>query len=195
MALAAANQGCAALAAAAGPQQRLTYAEFLRRVGNPADAIRLSSGEASLPVRAGNAEANAVLADALWRARTVSGRPRAVSMRCLRSTLEMRPHFAVEPNSKSVLGMRRPPWWMHKSSLRCCPTSTDARLLLARCYSAAGDKAWVDRTLWTAFQEIPADEKIYAALGATRKGDLDATRDLQEEFDRQRNAKVNRGLL
>ena len=75
------------------------------------------------------------------------------------------------------------------------PTSTDARLLLARCYSAAGDKAWVARTLWTAFEAIPADEKIYAALGATRKGDLEATRDLQEEFDRQRSAKVTRGLL
>ena len=83
-----------------------------------------------------------------------------------RAELELRP------------AMRRLPSSMRKSWSRCCPIRRDDRLLLARCYSAAGNKAWVDRTLWTAFQDIPADEKIYAALRATRKGDPDATREL-----------------
>jgi Flp pilus assembly protein TadD len=75
------------------------------------------------------------------------------------------------------------------------PSSARDRLLLAKCYSAAGNNAWADRTLWSAFQAIPADENIYAALELTRKGNVEATRDLQEEFDRQRNAKIYRGLL
>jgi hypothetical protein len=49
--------------------------------------------------------------------------------------------------------------------------------------------------LWSAFQDIPADEQLLAALETTKKGDPDATRQLQEEFDRQRDAKLSRGLL
>ena len=75
------------------------------------------------------------------------------------------------------------------------PKDPDDRLLLARCYMAAGNKRWADRTLWTAFQDIPADERLYAALKLTRNGDSEATRDLQEEFDRQRDAKLNRGII
>jgi predicted Zn-dependent protease len=75
------------------------------------------------------------------------------------------------------------------------PNSASDRLLLARSYAAAGNKAWFDRTLWSAFQDIPADEKLLAALETTKKGDPDATRQLQEEFDRQRDAKLSRGLL
>jgi hypothetical protein len=53
----------------------------------------------------------------------------------------------------------------------------------------------MERTLWSAFQDIPANEKLLAALESTKKGDPDATRELQEEFDRQRDAKLNRGLI
>jgi len=66
---------------------------------------------------------------------------------------------------------------------------------LARRIAAAGNTRWANRTLWAAFQEIPGDDKIYAALQLTKKGDSDATRDLQEEFDRQRDANLGRGML
>jgi hypothetical protein len=48
--------------------------------------------------------------------------------------------------------------------------------------------------LWSAFQDIPGDERIYAALAAMRKGDPEGTAELQEEFARQRDADLNRGL-
>ena len=75
------------------------------------------------------------------------------------------------------------------------PDSAEARLLLARAFAATGNKSWSDRTLWAAFQEIPANEKIYAALMATRKDNSDAAGELTEEFSRQRDAKLSRGLL
>src|SRR4029079_16630827 len=75
------------------------------------------------------------------------------------------------------------------------PDSADDRLLLARCFMAAGNKSWADRTLWAAFQDIQADDKIYAALLNTRNGNADATVELTEEFQRQRDNKLSRGLL
>ena len=75
------------------------------------------------------------------------------------------------------------------------PDSTDGRLLLARAYSAAGEQDWAQRTLWTAFQDIPADDKIFTALAATRKGDSEAMNELRAEFERQRANQLGRGLL
>ena len=75
------------------------------------------------------------------------------------------------------------------------PNSADDRLLLARAFAAAGNKAWMERTLWSAFQDIPGDEHILAALQSTRKGDRDATDELNAEFARQRDNQLNRGLL
>jgi hypothetical protein len=60
---------------------------------------------------------------------------------------------------------------------------------------AAGQKDWADRTLWTAFQEIPADDDIYNALRRTRSGDADAMNEVQKEFERQRDSKLSQGLL
>jgi len=75
------------------------------------------------------------------------------------------------------------------------PKSSRDRILLAQAYSAAGNGRWADRTLWAAFQEIPADEKIYAALQATKKGNTEALIDLKEEFIRQRSNNLNRGFM
>ena len=75
------------------------------------------------------------------------------------------------------------------------PASPGDRLSLARSFAGEGNNAWANRTLWSAFQDIPADEKIFAALEATKTGNSDATRELQEEFDRQRDEKLSRGML
>ena len=75
------------------------------------------------------------------------------------------------------------------------PSSAPARLLLARSFTAAGNSAWADRTLWQAFQDIPAEESIYTALLSARKNNPDATRELQEEFVKQREQTVGQGLL
>jgi hypothetical protein len=75
------------------------------------------------------------------------------------------------------------------------PNNADDRLLLARAFAAAGNKPWMERTLWSAFQDIPADTRILAALQASRKGDSDALADLNAEFARQRDNQLNRGML
>ena len=75
------------------------------------------------------------------------------------------------------------------------PNSAADRLLLAKAFSASDNKAWADRTLWTAFRDIPANDTIYAALRASKKGKPDELADLQAEFDRQRDARVRKGLL
>jgi hypothetical protein len=75
------------------------------------------------------------------------------------------------------------------------PNSADDRLLLARAFAAAGNKSWMERTLWAAFQDIPGDERIMAALQSTKKGDPAAIQELNAEFARQRDAQLGRGLL
>jgi predicted Zn-dependent protease len=182
------------LANVAGPEQRLIYAAFLSRVGSPADAIRLVSAAATLPVNAGNAEANAVLGDALFRSgNAAAGKTRFDAVLAFdpgnstalrgRSELEIRTgqaNAAIEDAQKLVTVL---------------PGSARDRLLLARAYSAAGNRPWTQRTLWAAFQEIPGDENIYSALRSTRKDNAEAMNELQAEFERQRGAKLNRGLL
>jgi tetratricopeptide (TPR) repeat protein len=181
-------------ASAAGLQQRLTYAAFLNHAGSPADALRLSTDAARLPVNAANAEANAVLADGWSRMGNVGaamsrfgavlafdpGNPTALRGR---AELEMRTHqgaTAVIDAQKLVASL---------------PQSDRDRLLLAQAYASAGNATWADRTLWQAFHDLPRDEKIFTALVQAKKGDAEATRQLQEEFDRERDEAIGRGLI
>ena len=182
------------LAATAAPQQKLIYAAFLSRAGSPADAIRLSQPTATLPVSAENAEANAVLGDGLLR----TGNLAAAKTR-FDAVLAFDSGNATALRGRSELELRtgNAAAAIHDAQklITVLPNSDRDRLLLARAFSAAGEKDWADRTLWTAFQDIPADESIYAALRATRSGNVDAMNEVQEEFDRQRSAKLTRGLL
>lgn len=182
------------LAASAGTQQRLIYAAFLSRIGSPADAIRLAGGLATLPVNARNAEANAVFADALWR----TGNAGAAKQR-FDAVLAFDPGNSTALRGRSELELRtgnaKAAIFDAQKLVTVLPDSSRDRLLLAQDYSAAGQNDWADRTLWSAFQDIPADERIYAALRASRSGNSDGLNEIQEEFNRQRDAKLNRGLL
>jgi predicted Zn-dependent protease len=180
--------------AAAAPEQKVAYADYLSRWGSPADAVRLTIGSATLPVTAGNAEANAVLGDALWRLGRVGeaqSRLNAViafdpgNARALRARAEL--ELKTGNAQAAILDAQK--------LVTVLPNSARDRLLLARCYTAAGNGSWANRTLWTAFQDIPADEKIFAALRLTKRGDSDAMNELQKEFDRQQDAQVGRGIL
>ena len=179
---------------AAGPDQRLAYAEFLSRSGDPADAIRLATPAATLPVTAETAEANAVLGNALSRNGNLpaaKGRLDAVlafdagNATALRGRAELA--LRTGNAGSAVLDAQK--------LVTVLPNSADGRLLLARAFAAAGNKAWMERTLWSAFQDIPADEHIFAALQSTKKGDPDAIEELNAEFTRQRDSQLNRGLL
>ena len=181
-------------AQAPGLEQKLAYAAFLNGQGSPADAVRLTSAAATLPISARSAEANAVLADAWWRlGNYVPAKNR------LDAVLAFDPGNATALRARAELELRTGNLAAAvidaQKLVTVLPSSAPDRLLLARSFAAAGKQNWVDRTLWTAFQDIPGNERIYAALAATKKGDADGARELREEFDRQRDAKVGRGFV
>jgi predicted Zn-dependent protease len=188
-------QDAATLASrAAGLDQKLAYAAFLSREGDPAGAVRLSSEAATFPVNARNAEANAVLGDAWWRlGKRAEGKNRLDAVLAFdpgnATALRGRAELALKTGNAAAAVIDA------QKLVTVLPNSADDRLLLARCFAAAGNARWADRTLWSAFQEIPANDVIYAALAATRKGNSEATRELNEEFARQRDAKLSRGLI
>ncbi len=181
-------------AATAGLNQRLTYAEFLSRSGDPADAIRMASPAATLPVRPETAEANAALGDALSR----SGNAVAAKAR-FDAVLAFDPGNATALRGRSELALRtgNPPAAVLDAQklVTVLPNSTENRMLLARAFLAAGNKPWMERTLWSAFQDIPGDEHIFAALQSMKKSDHDAIEELSAEFARQRDNQLNRGML
>lgn len=177
-----------------GLDRKLVYASFLSHLGSPQDAIQLVGNSAGSPISASNAEANAVLADAVGRmGKTSDARNR------LNAVLAFDPGNATALRARAELELRsgsaNAAIIDAQKLVTVLPTSSSDRLLLARSYSSTGNNAWANRTLWRAFQDIPADEKIYAALEATKIGDSDATRELQEEFNRQRDQKLSRGML
>lgn len=179
---------------AVGLDRKLPYAAFLNRVGSPQDAVRLIGSNASIPITGGNAEANAVVADAWARMGNLN-----VAKNRLDAVLAFDSGNASALRARAELELRTGNSGAAvidaQKLVTVLPDSSRDRLLLARSYSAAGNNAWANRTLWRAFQDIPADEKIFAALEATKIGNADATRELQEEFDRQRDQKVSRGML
>jgi predicted Zn-dependent protease len=181
-------------AAAAPPQQRWVYAAFLSRWGAPADAIRLVSDRASLPVDAGNAEANAVLGDALSRMGKV-----AEAKSRLDAVIAFDPGNATALRARTELELRlkKPADAIQDAQklVTVVPTSAPDRVLLSQAFIAAGDKISADRALWQAFHDIPANDNLYAALRSTRTGNPDALTELQGEFDHQRDAQVRKGLL
>ena len=180
--------------AAASQNQLLTYAKFLSRYGSPADAIRLTAPAATLPVRAESAEANAVLGDALSRSGNV-----AQAKARFDAVLAFDPGNATALRGRSEIALRtgNPASAVLDAQklVTVLPDSASDRLLLARAFAAAGNRPWMERTLWSAFQDIPADKDILAALQSTRKGDREAIGELNAEFARQRDNQLNRGLL
>lgn len=181
-------------AAAAGQEQRLVYADFLNRCGSPADALRIASPAASLPVGADNAEANAVVADALSRAGQLE-----VAKARFNAVLAFDPGNATALRGRSELELRTgnasAAVLDAQKLVTVLPTSARDRLLLARAFAAAGNRPWMERTLWTAFQDVPADPQILAALKSIKKSDPGTLAELDSEFTRQRENKLNRGLL
>jgi tetratricopeptide (TPR) repeat protein len=182
------------LAAATGLEQRLAYAEFLSRSGSPGDAIRLAEPAAALPVRADSAQANAVLGDALSR----SGNLAAAKAR-FDAVLAFDPGNATALRGRSELELRTGnaagAVLDAQKLVTVLPNSADDRLLLARAFGAAGNRRWMERTIWSAFQDVPANEHILAALQSIKKGDGDALAEINAEFARQRNNLLNRGML
>ena len=175
-------------------EQKLAYAAFFNRVGSPKDAVALVAMDAGAPVTAANVEANAILADAVFHSGELSAaktrfdavlRFDAGNPTALRGRSELRLQAGDARGAISDA----------QKLVSVLPKSPRDRLLLARCYRVAGNRAQEQRTLWDALQEIPADEHIFAALAATRRQDPDALRALELEFARQRDAQLNQGFV
>ena len=140
-------QDARALASAAsGLPQKLVYASFLSAVGAPADAIRIAAPAATLPLNAGNAQANAVLAEAWLR----SGNLAAAKSR-LDAVIAFNSGNATALRSRAELELRTG----HADDavidaqklVTVLPDSAPDRLLLARCFTGAGKPDWARRTL------------------------------------------------
>lgn len=180
--------------AAVGMDRKLPYATFLSSLGSPQDAVNLIGNGAGAPVNATNVEANAVLADALGKMGNVGAAKSRFD-----AVLAFDPGNATALRGRAELELRTGRAAAAvidaEKLITVLPNSSKDRLLLYRSYAASGNAAWADRTLWRAFEDIPADEKIFAALEATKAGNRDATVELQEEFDRQRDQRLGRGML
>lgn len=180
--------------AARGVPQKLAYAAFLNRVDDPAGALDLIGLSPDLPMTADNVEANAVLADAFGRSRKDvaagqlfdavlsydSGNPIA-----LRGRAELRLRTgqakAAIPDAQKLVSI--------------LTKSARDRLLLARCYRAAGDPQQAERTLWDGFHDIPSSEPLFTILKTGREGNAVAIASLTEEYTQRRNAELYRGIL
>lgn len=180
--------------AAPTDEQRLLYAAFLNRAGDPAGGARLSASSATLPVSAESAEANAVYANALWRMDKL-----VEAKRRFDAVIAFDPGNATALRGRAELllktGNARAAVIDAQKLITVVPNSAPDRLLLARCYTVAGDSRWAERTLWTAFQDIPANASLFVALLGTKRGNAEGLRELQAEFVRQRDEQLTRGLL
>lgn len=179
---------------ASGLAQRVAYGAFLSRNGDPASAIKLVARDAGLPVSADNASANAVFADALARTGHL---PEAKQRFDAVLDFDSGQSLALRGRADLMLRASKPAQALVDSQklVTVLPDSAPDRLLLARCYAALQDARQVDRTLWQAFQEIPANERVFSALANSRRSNPEAIRAVQAEYNRQRDAKLNQGLL
>ena len=77
------------------------------------------------------------------------------------------------------------------------PKAGEDRLLLAQGYLAARNGRDVRRTLWQAFQELPDDERVFAALKSVlaTTGDTDGAQRLNEELADRRVTSLSKELL
>jgi predicted Zn-dependent protease len=77
------------------------------------------------------------------------------------------------------------------------PDSATDRALLARAYAAAGDRRQVDRTLWNAFHEIPANFDTYEPLRqyVLKTDGADAAKAIDDEFKEQRDIALAREFI
>jgi len=179
---------------AAGPERRLLYAGYLNRFGSPADAMRVAAPMATLPVKADSAEANAIAGDALSRA----GQAAAAKGR-YDAVLAFDPGNATALRGRAELELRtgNPAAALVDAQklVTVLPNSADDRLLLARAFAANKNSEWAERTLWTAFHDIRANSHVLAALRSAKKGNAEALAQIDAEFARQRDNRLNREFL
>ena len=184
------------LASNAGPDQALAYATYFNAAGHPEDAAALLGGAPRLPLHPSNLSLNALIAESLaLRGQNTEAKelfdgilerePDHVYALRGRINLEIRTRAA----KAAIIDAQR--------LVSVLPKSARDRLLLARAYAASGDARQVDRTLWDAFHEIPANLLLYETLRAhvQRTGGDEATARVDAEFRQQQETALSRAFI
>ena len=183
-------------AAAADGGQKLAYAGYFNRVGSAEDAFALIGDKPLLPLKRWNLSTNALIASSFVEAgRTAEAKqlfdgilaqePDHVYALRGRINLEIRTGNA----KAAIIDAQR--------LVSVEPDSARDRLLLAQAYSAAGDGRQVDRTLWNAFHEIPANLELYEVLRAhvLKTAGADAALAVDREDQLQRDVSITREFI
>jgi tetratricopeptide (TPR) repeat protein len=184
------------IASLAPPGRRPVYAAFLNRVGSPRAAAALVKSNATLPVNLGNADANAAMAESLG----LAGQAREAKNR-FDLILAVDDHQTEALRGRAELALRTGNALAAVNDAQqlvsVTPASSGARLLLYRAYLKLGDRSSAERTLWDAFHAVEADQDIYHELHAyiAQQGDGDRVRQIDKEFDEQREAKLTREFI
>jgi len=174
---------------------RIAFASYFIRIGKPATAAALLAGP-KLPVSPANSRWNAVIAQSL----ALQGRS-AEAKRLFDLVLQAEPDDIEALRGRSALeaktGMTKQAIVDAQRLVSATPKTGEDRLMLARAYLAAGQKREVARILWQAFQDLPDDERVLAALKSVlvSTGDADGERRLNAEAADRRMVKLTKDLV
>jgi predicted Zn-dependent protease len=169
------------LAQASSGDARVSFASYFNRIGKPSAAQQLLGGP-RLPVTPANARSNAVLAQALD-----AMRQEKQAWDLYNLVLQTEPDQVDALRGRSVLfarmGRGRQAVADAQRLVSAEPNSGRDRLVLADAFTAAGKAREARRTLWDAFQDLPDDDKVFAALSRLllSNGDADGARRLADE--------------
>jgi predicted Zn-dependent protease len=184
------------LTKAAGPQQRLAYASYFNEVGHPEYAVELVGNKPLMPVTLSNASTNAIIADSMAK----MGRT-AEAMQVLDAILLLEPNHVYALRARVNLEIRTNSAMAAITDAQrlvvALPKSARDRLLLARAYAAAGNRRQLDRTLWDAFHEIPANRELYEALRAhvAKSDGPDAVKSVDAEYRQTQDVELSREFV
>ena len=180
----------------AGPSHRLAYATYFNMAGSPDDAAAILGGQPQLPLTPGNMSTNSLIAETL----ALRGQYREAKQ-LFDAVLAKEPDHVHALRGRINLELRM---GAAKAAIKdaqrlvsVSPRSARDRLLLARAYTAAGEKRQVDRTLWDAFHDIRADFLLYETLRAhvVKSRGAEAAASVDAEFQQQQDVELYRNFF
>ena len=183
--------------ASANPMHLFAYATFFNAIGRPEEAAELLGGATPrLPVTVTNQTLNALIAESM----ALQGQ-RTEAKKLFDAVLANEPDhvYALRGriNLEITTGQAKAAIVDAQRLVSVVPKSARYHLLLARAYAAAGESRQVDRTLWNAFHNIPANVLLFEALRAhvQRSSGDDAAERVTAEFQQQQDAELSRELI
>lgn len=183
------------LANATTGDRRLSFARYFNRTGKPAAAAALLGGS-QLPITHTNAAWNANVAQAMALQGHTEDAKKLFDM-----VLDREPDQTDALRGRSALetrtGSTRQAALDAQRLVTISPKTGEDRLLLAQAYLAARNGTQVRRTLWEAFQELPDDERVFAALKSVlaSTGDVEGAQRLNDEIADRRTTKLTKELM